>query len=75
MPTYVFEQVKIIGSKSGICAVCGKRCTRSESFSQTINPFNKNPDGSQKNREQIKEQLRKELSEWRSKPVTHSRCE
>lgn len=74
MPTYVFEEVKLYGSKSGKCSVCGKTATRSIKLTQTINPFNKK-DGRQKKRDEIKQELREELAEWRSRPVVHSRCE
>jgi len=75
MPTYIFEEVKLYGSKSGKCSVCGKACTRSQKFSQTLNPFNKNEKGEIKTRQEIKEELCGELNEWRSKPPIHSRCE
>lgn len=75
MPTYIFEEVKLYGSKSGKCSVCGKACTRSQKFSQTLNPFNKNEKGEIKTWQEIKEELCGELNEWRSKPPIHSRCE
>ena len=75
MPTYIFEEVKLYGSKSGKCSVCGKACTRSQKFSQTINPFNKNKMGEAKTRQEIKAELLEELTLWRSKPPIHSRCE
>ena len=75
MPTYVCEEVKLYGSKSGKCSVCGKACTRSQKFSQTLNPFNKNKKGEVKTWQEIKEELRVELNNWRSKPPIHSRCE
>ena len=75
MPTYIFEEVKLYGSKSGKCSACGKACTRSQKFSQTLSPFNKNKMGEAKTRQEIKAELLEELTLWRSKPPIHSRCE
>ncbi len=75
MPTYVFEEVKLYGSKSGKCSVCKKPCNRSQKFAQTLNPFNKNKDGEVKTRQEIVTELQAELAEWRGKPPIHSRCE
>lgn len=75
MPTYIFEEVKLSGSKSGRCSICGKACTRSQKFSQTISPFNKNKKGEMKTWQEIKDELRTELAEWKTKPPIHSRCE
>lgn len=74
MPTFIFEEVKLYGSKSGKCSVCGKPCTRSQKFVQTLNPFNKNENGEVKTRREIKEELLAELKDWQSKPLIHSRC-
>lgn len=75
MPTYIFEEIKLYGSKSGKCSVCGKSCTRSQKFSQTLNPFNKNKNGDVKTRQEIRAELQAELTDWRGKPPIHSRCE
>lgn len=37
---------------------------RTRKFWQTINPFNKNPDGSVKTRDQIMAELMKQRDEW-----------
>jgi hypothetical protein len=74
MTTYVFEEVKLFASKTGICSVCGKKAARSMKFSQTINPFNKMPDGTKKTRHDILAELRIQVAEWRKEPPTHAKC-
>lgn len=69
-----FDEVSLGGTKSGKCA-CGKRRTRSQKFWQTINPFNKNADGTIKTREDILAKLRIEREEWRAKPITCEACQ
>lgn len=57
-----FEEVKLTGHK--YVTVDGKRRRRSKTFAQTINPFNKNPDGSVKTRQQVRESVAAELRRW-----------
>jgi transcriptional regulator NrdR family protein len=45
MPTYTFQEVKHREARRLKCRTCGKRFTRSQTFTQTINPFNKNANG------------------------------
>lgn len=60
MPTYKFEEVtlKAVRTKDG------KR--QQKTFRQTINPFNKNADGSRKTREQIYSELSEEAQLWKN---------
>ena len=75
MPTYRFQEVKLRGAKSGKCSVCGKRRQRSTTFSQTINPFNKNADGVPKTREEILAELNEEARLWKATPLVCASCE
>jgi len=70
-----FERVKLSTYKTGYCKKCGKYITRSKTFDQTINPFNKLSDGTIKNRDDIFQELLKEAQQWKSEPVIHARCE
>lgn len=70
-----FEVVKRSTRKSGKCVKCGKRCTRSRTEEGTINPFNRNPDGSIRSREEIGRDLDAKLSEWLKEPIMHASCE
>lgn len=42
----------------------GKRRQKTRKFSQTLNPFNKNQDGSLKTREDILDELKGERDSW-----------
>lgn len=64
----IFETVKIGGRKTGKC-FCGKRITRSKTFEQTINPFNKNKNGEAKTRSEIVGELLAERKSWQAEPV------
>lgn len=73
MPTYNFDEVSIKATKTGKCG-CGKRRTRTQKFYQTLNPFNRNKDGSPKNREEILIDLENEAASWKKLPMTCNAC-
>ena len=75
MAKVVFNEVVRFGFKNGNCSVCGKNCKRKQKFYQTINPFNKNKDGSVKERNQIIFELSREIEEWEKLPIIHAKCE
>lgn len=66
MTTYIFEEVKWpSGTRRLKCRSCGKRFTRSRTFTQTINPFNKNgTTGKPKARTEILRELKAEAAAW-----------
>lgn len=70
-----YREVWISGRKAGVCAVCGKNAARSKKFYQTVNPYNKNKDGSLKTETQIRKEILKERTEWRGEPIVHTKCE
>ncbi|MDF3679350.1 hypothetical protein P3S38_20250 [Enterobacter hormaechei] len=70
-----FDEVSTFAEKSGKCDVCGKACKRREKFYQTLNPFNKNPDGSVKTHQEIRKEIELKAIEWKLKPVRHAKCE
>lgn len=69
-----FQEVKLHGLKSGKCPVCGKTVTLSKKFFQTLNPFNKNADGTIKSHGDIYKELTVQLSEWKKVKPTHMKC-
>lgn len=71
MTHYAFERVEYRASKSGKCAACGKRLRRSETFAQTINPFNKNKFGIPKSHAEIWGEIKAEAKAWMEEPPTH----
>ncbi len=70
-----FQELKLHGSKSGKCVVCGKHCKRQEIFSQTLNPFNRNKRGEPKTESEIYTELKEAVKKWKKEPVKHSGCE
>jgi TIP49-like protein len=70
-----FEVVKLITRKSGYCKKCGKYMSRSKTFDQTVNPFNKLPDGTIKTRDDVFQELLNESKQWKGIPVIHQKCE
>lgn len=67
MPTYRFEEIKLSGSKKVPCGQCGKKVSRTRTFEQTINPLNKNDDGTAKTARQVAASVREELRAWQAK--------
>lgn len=72
--TEYYQEVKLPVSKSGKCH-CGKRLSRKTTLMQTLSPFNKNKDGSLKDRSQIIEELKIEAEDWKKEPCRHSGME
>lgn len=63
--TVRYEEVKHRASKRGACPVCGKSRTRSTTFTNTISPFNKDPDtGLSRTRAQIVRVLAAKAEAW-----------
>lgn len=67
MTTYRFEEIKQKAQKRVPCDECGKKVNRQRTFSQTVNPFNKNADGDPKTEWEISEELRAQVTEWEAK--------
>lgn len=74
MTTYRFQEVKARASHGGKCPVCGKRVSRSRTFTQTINPFNRNEDGSVKTPAEVRVAVDAEANAWEP-DFTHEACE
>jgi len=70
-----FDVIKERATKSGKCRECGKRCSRSKTFEQTINPWNKNDDGTQKSANDIRAELRVEVKTWLGEAIICASCE
>lgn len=69
-----FEAVKLSANKKGKCG-CGIHRTRSTTFQQTINPFNKNKKGEPKTYDEIMVELQAQAAAWKQEPVTCKVCE
>lgn len=62
-----FTPVGLGGKKSYKCA-CGKRVVRQRWFEQTLNPYNRNADGSVKTQGQIMAECSTAFIAWQKKP-------
>lgn len=71
----IFDEVSLHGEKTVKCAGCGKRIKRRKKFWQTLNPFNRHPDGLPKTQEDIMAELQQEREEWQRQPELCSRCQ
>lgn len=75
--THRFEEVVFKAVRRGTCPVCGKKGSRTSgaSFSQTINPFNKNSKGQTKTYIEIMDELRPRAKAWEAEQFYHVKCE
>jgi len=69
-----FQEVGFKRTKSGKCVVCGKRCQITKEFFQTINPFNKNADGTCKDAKTIMLEEKAEAQRWLEESPKHVKC-
>jgi hypothetical protein len=58
-----FQQIKTKQGIKGICVQCGKKKSRIITETQTINPFNKNQDGTVKNYHEVAKSVETNLAE------------
>jgi hypothetical protein len=63
---YVFREIGERRTRRFKCT-CGKSHQKTETFYQTLNPFNKNGDGSVKSSEQISLEVNAEANAWHRK--------
>lgn len=70
-----FQEVSITAEKQGKCSCCNKSCKIKKKFYQTLNPFNRNSEGSVKTRQEIQEEINSERQKWMKEPVKHKKCE
>ena len=64
-----FREIDFKAKKSGKCTVCGKRRTRQKKFRQTLNPFNKNEDGTVKSVLDIQVECFHQAELWKKEPI------
>jgi hypothetical protein len=68
-----YEPIKHKASRDGRCPVCGRYVRRSRVFSETLSPFNKNPDGTVKDVTDIRKSLIAKAWAW-TPDFTHKAC-
>lgn len=64
MTTYHFLKVEFRRTARGKCPTCGKATVRSQTFSQTVNPWNRNPDGAMKTHAEVAAAVREKAAAW-----------
>jgi hypothetical protein len=71
-----FEEIPARARRRGKCPTCGKPVVRSRTFTMTVNPFNKNPDGSVRTRREVWIAVSAEAQAWDPTPdvFEHQRC-
>lgn len=67
-----YDSINHRAYKRFTCQVCHKPGRRAKVFSQTVNPFNKNADGTVKTVQQIVIELENEAARWQ--PTIHAGC-
>jgi hypothetical protein len=73
--TITFDEVSRMASKRCKCVMCGNRRERTERFHQTVNPFNRNADGTVKSRRDIGRELDERVIAWRAQSMICRTCE
>ena len=74
-----FQEISYGGPRKTFCRLCKRKLTRVVRESMTVNPFNKNPDGSVRTREEVAKavlaKLKESETELQTNGVVCSRCE
>jgi hypothetical protein len=73
MSVYTFPVVTVRRRKAGPCPVCGRTVQRSRTFEQTVNPFNRKPNGDVKTSTEVREDVTAEADSW-VPDFTHAAC-
>lgn len=60
-----YDQVKQKVSKRGACA-CGRICTRQTTIMNTVNPFNRRPNGEPKSYDEVRADVKAEAARWQA---------
>ncbi|HIA5714228.1 TPA: hypothetical protein ACWQQG_000990 [Yersinia enterocolitica] len=69
-----FQEVSITRVRVGKCDARGKRFMEKKKFYQTLNPFNKNSDGTVKSRDEILLEVKLESDKWLESSLRHEKC-
>lgn len=74
MTTYRFTEVKVRATKVLPCPRCARAVRRSTTITHTINPFNKNVDGTVKTYAEVRADVDREVATWKAEPVICGAC-
>ena len=64
MTVHRYVRISAHRTRSGKCPSCGKRRTRSKTFTSTVNPYNRNEDGTIKTPREVRLDLNAKASRW-----------
>lgn len=67
--TYRYEEIKHTEKRKLSCRNCDKTFTRQTTFTQTINPWNKNVEGEPKTRSEIWTELEEQGKQWEPEDI------
>lgn len=72
-----FPVVRVRQKRAGYCPVCGKLANRSKVFEQTVNPWNRNENGSPKTTREVAAAVIAEADAWvpTADDLTHAKCQ
>jgi hypothetical protein len=71
---YIFEELSALAMRKGKCTVCGKSGRRQRTFTMTVNPWNKNPDGTVRTWLEVHEAVAAQARAWEAEGFTHRGC-
>lgn len=71
--TTTYEAVTVTKVMYGTCPVCGKRSRRSRTFRNTVNPFNKRPDGGVRSYAEVLDNVDRLADQW-VPDFIHEKC-
>lgn len=74
MRKVTFDDFTII-DRSGVCSICGKKRKRRLKFSQTVNPFNTNLDGTVKTYDEVRDAVRTQHKASLPLPFVCAKCD
>lgn len=63
-------------TRKGHCPICDKPVTRTRTFTATVNPFNRRPDGAPKTWEEVAADVAAKADAWSPEPAVfeHDAC-
>lgn len=73
MTTFYYDRVTARRTQTGRCPVCAGLTVRVRTFGQTVNPSNKNEDGSVKTGHEVWLAVNEEADAW-TPDFTHEKC-
>lgn len=74
--TITYTAVSVKAVRRGRCPGCQKRVTRSQTFTNTISPFNRNPDGTVRTYQEVQARVTELAASWEPGPEVfrHQAC-